>query len=57
MFDQELSQDIQNPIASTEKILWEEIDNHKLKEECKKVEEWILDLDLGHTVHRVSLYE
>ena len=55
MFELELPQDIHNRISATEKSLWEELDNQKLKEECKKVEEWILDP--GHMVGRVSLYE
>ena len=38
MFELELPQDIHNRISATEKSLWEELDNQKLKEECKKVE-------------------
>ena len=55
MFELELPQEIQNRISATEQSLWAELDNKKLKEECKKVEDWILDP--GHTEGRASLYE
>ena len=55
MFELELPQDIQNRIFATEWSLWAKLDNQKLKEECKKVKEWILDP--SHTVGCMSLYE
>ena len=55
MFELELPQDIHNRISTTERSLWVELDNQKLKEECKKVKEWILDP--SHTVGCMSLYE
>ena len=55
MFELELPQDIQNRISATERRLWAELDTQKLKEESKKVQEWILDR--GHTMGRTNLYE
>ena len=55
MFQLELPQDIQNHIAATERRLWAELDSQKLKEEFKRVQEWILDP--GHAVGHTSLYE
>ena len=55
MFELELPQEIQNHIFATERSLWAELDNKKLREECKKVEEWIMDP--GHTMGHTSLYE
>ena len=36
MFELELPQDIQNPIAATERRLWDELNSQNLKEESKK---------------------
>ena len=55
IYELELPREIQNRILETEKCLWEEFDSQKLKDECKKVEYWILDL--GNTVGQVRLYE
>ena len=55
IYELELPLDIQNRITETKKNFWQELDRQKLREECKKVEEWILDP--GHTVGRVSQYE
>ena len=42
IFELELPQEIQNRIVEIEKSLWQEFDSQKLKDECKKVEDWIL---------------
>ena len=55
MFKLELLKEIQQRINETEKQLWEEVDRDRLHEECRKVEDWILDPN--HNVGKLSLYE
>ena len=55
IFELDLPQDIQNHITTMKCRLWDELESQKLKEEAKKVQEWILDP--GHTLGRMSLNE
>ena len=53
IYELEFPLEIQN--VETKKNLWQELNWQKLRDECKKVEDWILDL--GHMVDHVSMYE
>ena len=55
MYELKIPIEIQQRGNGLEKRLWEVFDREVLQEECRKVEEWILDP--GHSVGRDNLYE